>query len=147
MKDDGRGTIAARWFRFTRIAGLGCLFLGAARVAGCADRQKNQQQRIGNKYAVSADEEMHLKSGEAIVLEAEDITLKAPGGFIRLDASGVTIKGVVVKVNCCGGSALDGSGSDPEEPLDAAIADPTPPERPEVDDVAEHNFGEEHPDR
>jgi len=108
----------------------------------------DQQEKIGKKHAVSADKEMHLKSGEAIVVEAgQDLTIKGPGGFIRIDSVGVTIKGNVVKVNCCGGSAGDGSGSEPQEPEDAAEAEPPVLVPPAVDDVAAHNFGTEHPDR
>ncbi len=76
----------------------------------------------------------------------------AGAGFIgpvhaeALKRVGVTIKGNVVKVNC-GGSAGDGSGSEPQEPEEANEAEPPVPERPEIDDVAAHNFGTEHPDR
>lgn len=45
-----------------------------------------------------------LKAGSMIVIEAPDITLKAGGGFIRIDGSGVTIQGTQVKINCAGGS-------------------------------------------
>ncbi len=47
--------------------------------------------------------------------EAADVTFKGPGGFIRIDASGVTISGTLVEINV-GGSAGEGRGSKPELP-------------------------------
>ncbi|XXT18673.1 type VI secretion system tip protein TssI/VgrG [Sorangium sp. So ce429] len=83
----------------------------------------DQQQKVGKKHALEAGKEIHIKSGDKLVIEAaQDLTIKTPGGFMRIDASGVTIKGIVVKINS-GGSPGTGSGSIPEEPEDAGEPD------------------------
>jgi type VI secretion system secreted protein VgrG len=83
----------------------------------------DQQAKVSKKYAIDAGKEIHLKSGEKLCIEAmAELTIKTPGGFMKIDASGVTIKGLVVKINS-GGSPGSGSGSSPEEPEDAAEPD------------------------
>lgn len=98
--------------------------------------KKNRQEKIGKNHAMDVGDEIHLKAGTALVIEAaKDLTLKGPGGFIRIDAGGVTIKGNIVKINS-GGSAGKGSGASPEEPADALEAKIEAPEKPEPDNVA-----------
>ena len=46
------------------------------------------------------------------------LSLKGAGGFIDIGPAGVTIQGVMVKINS-GGAAGSGSGSSPTEPDDA----------------------------
>jgi type VI secretion system secreted protein VgrG len=70
-----------------------------------------------------------------MVFEAKDLTIKGPGGFIRIDAGGVTIKGTKVWINS-GGSPGSGSGSHPEEAEKAEEAKIEEPKKPEVDNVA-----------
>jgi type VI secretion system secreted protein VgrG len=60
--------------------------------------------------------------------------LKGPGGFIRIDHGGVTIKGTLVKINS-GGSAGSGKGASPEAPEEAVEAVVEEPAKPEVDNV------------
>ena len=57
--------------------------------------------------------------------------MKGPGGFIRIDASGITIRGKVVRINS-GGAPGVGSGSSPAEAEDAVV---DPKEPPEPDDI------------
>jgi type VI secretion system secreted protein VgrG len=67
------------------------------------------------------------------VIEAEDLTLKGPGGFIRIDGSGVTIRGTKVYINS-GGSPGEGAGASPEAPDEAKEA--------VVDDVSKTLIGQ-----
>lgn len=81
---------------------------------------KDRHEVVGKNHAMAAVEEIHFAAGTALVIEAaNDLTLKGPGGFIRIDSAGVTIRGNVVKINS-GGSAGSGKGASPEAP-DQAI--------------------------
>jgi type VI secretion system secreted protein VgrG len=65
--------------------------------------------KAGTDASIEAAGNMGLKAASMLVIECPDITLKAGGGFIRINSEGVTIVGSKVKVNS-GGSA----GSLPE---------------------------------
>jgi type VI secretion system secreted protein VgrG len=65
---------------------------------------------VGTVYTLAAGDEVHLAAGSSCVIECPDITLRSDGGFVRIDASGVTIKGTKVFINS-GGNA--GSGMEP----------------------------------
>ena len=59
---------------------------------------------------------LHIKAGQKAVLEAGgEITLKAGGSFIKINASGITIVGPQVKINA-GGSPGNGTGQAAEPP-------------------------------
>lgn len=75
----------------------------------------DHHEKSGGDSVLSVDKELHLKAGAAAVGEAMDVTLAGPGGFIRIDASGVTIVGSAVRINCSGGSAGDGKDAKPSE--------------------------------
>jgi len=82
----------------------------------------DRHELVGKNHALAAVKEIHLAAGTALVIEAaEDLTLKGPGGFIRIDRSGVVIRGKEVRINS-GGSAGSGEGSRPEEPAEAIEA-------------------------
>ncbi|MEZ4309442.1 MAG: type VI secretion system tip protein TssI/VgrG [Polyangiaceae bacterium] len=81
---------------------------------------QDRHEVTGRNHALAVSKEIHIEAGTALVIEAaSDLTLKGPGGFIRIDGSGVTIRGNVVRINS-GGSAGEGQGSNPESP-DPAI--------------------------
>lgn len=82
----------------------------------------------GNIAAESgAINEIHLKGGMKVIIEAGmQLSLVGPGGFVDIGPAGVTIQGIMVKINS-GGSAGSGSGCKPEEPEDAKEAAPTEP--------------------
>jgi type VI secretion system secreted protein VgrG len=87
----------------------------------------SQQEKIGKKHAMDVVEEIHLKCGMKVVIEAGvQLTIKGPGGFVDINPAGVTIQGTMVLINS-GGSAGIGSGSKPAGPDDAKKADPTAP--------------------
>ena len=82
----------------------------------------DQHELVGKNHALAAVKEIHLAAGTALVIEAaEDLTLKGPGGFIRIDRSGVTIRGNMVRINS-GGSPGSGAGSQAEEPAETVEA-------------------------
>ena len=82
----------------------------------------NRHEQVGKTHALSVGEEIHISAGTALVIEASrDLTIKGPGGFIRIDAGGVTIRGKQVKINS-GGSAGSGKGASPDAPDEAVEA-------------------------
>ena len=81
----------------------------------------NQRTAVGNESYTKA---------KSIVLEAnQELTVKGPGGFIKIDSSGIIIKGNIVKINS-GGSP--GSGTAPKAPT------PEQPPVPTLPKDAEH---------
>jgi type VI secretion system secreted protein VgrG len=96
---------------------------------------QDQQEQVGRNHALNVGNEIHLSAGSNMVFESKDLTIKGPGGFIRIDAGGVTIKGTKVWINS-GGAPGAGSGSHPEEAERAEEAQIEEPKKPEVDNVA-----------
>lgn len=106
----------------SRIEGLGALSRSVGGSIGIAIGEKG-------KYLAKATD-AHFIAGDDIVLDAPDITIKGGGGFIRIDPSGVTIQGSIVKINA-GGAAGDGCGvgvSGAKTPKEAIIPEPARPE-------------------
>jgi type VI secretion system secreted protein VgrG len=95
----------------------------------------DQQEVVKGNHALAAGGEIHLKAGTQIVIEAPDVTIKGKDGFVRLDGSGVVIKGTKVLINS-GGSPGDGAGSHPQAPDEAQEAHVDEPKRPTPDNVA-----------
>ena len=60
---------------------------------------EDQFEKVAGRHALQTGNKVYMQANEAITGEAQDITLKGPGGFIRIDANGVTIKGTVVRIN------------------------------------------------
>jgi len=77
-------------------------------------------------HALEAGQELHLKAPKIVIEATTAITIKGPGGFITIDASGVVIQGTLVRINS-GGSALSGSGADPNPAVDPTMANPLEP--------------------
>ena len=82
----------------------------------------DQHHRITGTAALAADSAIHLQTAGPLVLEGRDITLRGPGGFVRIDAGGITIEGAVVNLNG-GGSPGEGPGAAPAPPLVPQRAD------------------------
>ena len=74
----------------------------------------DRQEQLGGRWAVQADGAIHLFSGQAIVIEAPEITLKGAGGFLRVGAGGVMTASGYVEIHPGGPGA--GDGSDPAAP-------------------------------
>jgi len=85
---------------------------------------------VGGNMSASVAANLVIKAGANIVLEGgSGITIKGPGGHVTIDASGVTIVGMLVKINS-GGAPLAGSlGSlvHPSKPSKALLADTAQP--------------------
>jgi len=59
--------------------------------------------QVGNSYHLKTGETQFLQSGKQIVIESgQELTIRSSGGFIKIDASGITIQGKVVNVNTGG---------------------------------------------
>ena len=82
--------------------------------------------KIANNTAVESGEEIHVRAPKLVIEAGRGITVKGPGGFITIDASGVIIQGRLVRVNS-GGEALSGSGCAAAPPEDARAAAPQAP--------------------
>jgi type VI secretion system secreted protein VgrG len=76
---------------------------------------KDLFEKVGNDFAHHAGSEIHLSAVQTFVGDAPDITLKAGGNFVRIDGSGVTIKGSRVEINVSG-EPRKGKGSKPVLP-------------------------------
>jgi type VI secretion system secreted protein VgrG len=82
----------------------------------------DRHELVLQNHALAVAQDVHVAAGRAIVIEAaEDLTLKGPGGFMRINASGVYIRGKVVRINS-GGSPGTGAGSSPDDPDEAIEA-------------------------
>ncbi|WP_165244036.1 type VI secretion system Vgr family protein [Paludisphaera soli] len=83
-----------------------------------------RQEKIGTTHVTEAGQELHLKGGMKVVIEAGmELVIKAAGGFVKIDATGVTIEGTMVKINCGGGTGSAKSAS-PKKPKKAAPRKP-----------------------
>lgn len=77
-------------------------------------------------HALEAGKEVHLKAPKLVIEATTAITIKGPGGFITIDASGVVVQGTLVRINS-GGAALSGSGANPASAVDPKPAEPLGP--------------------
>lgn len=84
------------------------------------------QAKVTRNTALASGEEIHLKAPQIVIEAGRGVTVKGPGGFITIDASGVIIQGRLVRVNS-GGAALAGAGASPALPDDARPAEPHAP--------------------
>ena len=82
---------------------------------------ESRAEKVGKTFARASGNEMHVVAGHDFCGEAPSVTLKGPGGFITIDASGITIVGTVVLINMSG-SPGHGHGSHPVNPDDAVEA-------------------------
>jgi type VI secretion system secreted protein VgrG len=86
-------------------------------------------QKVGQKCAVEAGQEIHLKGGMKVIIEGGmQVSIKGPGGFVDIGPAGVTIQGIMVKINS-GGAAGSGSGCSPKAP-----EEPKAPKDPDIAD-------------
>ncbi|MEZ5511991.1 MAG: type VI secretion system tip protein VgrG [Gammaproteobacteria bacterium] len=84
---------------------------------------KDHQLKISGNYSAQAGQIISVKAGMTLVIEAgTELTLKAGGGIVKLDPSGVTIKGPLVRINS-GGAAIPAQPAIPTGPAAPAAAD------------------------
>jgi type VI secretion system secreted protein VgrG len=123
------------------------LQVGGSRNEGIGGAQSlsvggDQHDKVAKNYALETGTELHLKAGTSLVIEAvSDLTLKGPGGFVLIDAGGVTIMGTMVKINSGGspGSGADAQPAGPKDPLEAKVDEPN---KPTPDDVSQSGIGQ-----
>lgn len=97
--------------------------------------------QVGEDFALETGEDVHIKAARKIVIEADDITLKAPGGFIRIGATGIIISGARVRINS-GGSPGKVKAASPNKPEEPKPVDIKQPELPVMDDVSQTLLGQ-----
>ncbi|MFB2928593.1 type VI secretion system Vgr family protein [Aeromonas hydrophila] len=83
---------------------------------------------VGAHQRVVVGTDSYLKATEIVLEAGQALTIKGPGGFIKLDGAGVTISGNVVKIND-GGSP--GAGTAPVTIEPEAPNKPTLPDAPD----------------
>ncbi|RLU00046.1 MAG: type VI secretion system tip protein VgrG, partial [Ketobacter sp.] len=82
------------------------------------------QLKISGSHVEQAGQDIVLKAGMSLVIQAGvELTLKAGGGLVKLDPSGVTIKGPMVRINT-GGVATPGKPAVITPPQKPKPADP-----------------------
>ncbi|WP_139126511.1 type VI secretion system Vgr family protein, partial [Aeromonas sp. ANP5] len=80
---------------------------------------------VGAHQRVVVGTDSYLKATDIVLEAGQALTIKGPGGFIKLDGSGVTISGNVVKIND-GGSPCAGTAPvaiEPEAPNKPTLPD------------------------
>jgi type VI secretion system secreted protein VgrG len=99
----------------------------------------DQFEEVTGSHALSAGKEIHFSAIEKLVAEGNDVTLKGPGGFIRLNGAGITIVGTRVEINVSG-TAGNGRGSKPllpDDPKKAKIKTDDGDEDPDEEEAAD----------
>lgn len=59
----------------------------------------NEDHNVGKKYTLAATNEINASSMKVEISAGTELILNGPGGQIKIDATGVTITGVLVKIN------------------------------------------------
>jgi type VI secretion system secreted protein VgrG len=86
----------------------------------------DRHTKVTTNEALDAGVGIHLKAGATFVIEAgAQLTLKAGGSFITIGPDGVSIIGVMVKLNS-GGAPGQGSGASPQGPAAPAAPKEVP---------------------
>ncbi|MBX8543947.1 type VI secretion system tip protein VgrG, partial [Pseudomonas cichorii] len=85
-----------------------------------------QNIKVGMAQLVEAGQEIHLKSGDKTVIDAGmELTLRVGGSFIKIDHSGVSINGPLVRTNQGGWPGI-GTELPPVLPIAPKAADTSP---------------------
>ena len=88
----------------------------------------SQETEIGANQRTQVNNESYLKAANIILEAGQELTIKGPGGFIKIDGGGITIQGNVVKINE-GGSP--GKGTAPSVTAPQAPDAPAKPDDPD----------------
>jgi type VI secretion system secreted protein VgrG len=95
---------------------------------------KHRVEVAQSNHIISAGKTVHVIGGAKVIIEAgQQITIKGPGGFVDIGPAGVTIQGMMVKINS-GGAPGSGPGKpmvpgppSKKDPKKAKKADPKKP--------------------
>ena len=85
------------------------------------------------KFGIESTDNSYVNTdGQLVINASKGLTIQGPGGFVTIDMSGVTISGMMVKINS-GGAAL------PASPLPSPpdMTDPPAPQSPKAPDKAD----------
>lgn len=88
----------------------------------------SEEKKIGSNQRVAVCNESYLNASDIVLEAKKELTIKGPGGFVKIDSSGITISGNVVKIND-GGSPGAGSAPQPRDP-----EQPDKPKQPDEPD-------------
>lgn len=88
----------------------------------------SEETLIGAHQRIVVNTDSYLKAADIVLEAGQALTIKAPGGFIKIDSAGVTISGTLVKIND-GGSA--GAGTAPVSITPETPSTPTLPDAPD----------------
>ncbi|MCV9878097.1 type VI secretion system Vgr family protein [Brenneria izbisi] len=88
----------------------------------------SEETLIGAHQRILVNTDSYLKAADIVLEAGQALTIKAPGGFIKIDSAGVTISGARVKVNEGGapGTGIAPVSVTPDEP-----GKPTLPDAPD----------------
>ncbi|MDY6919454.1 MAG: type VI secretion system tip protein TssI/VgrG [Pseudomonadota bacterium] len=95
------------------------------KVAGDHAQQvgQNAELKIAGSYIEEAGQDIALKAGTELVIEAGvELTLKSGGSLVKLDPSGITVKGPTVRINSGGAASVAPNPVTPA-PQEATAAD------------------------
>ena len=99
--------------RVEEITGISSSQAGGDRMEGTGGKRTltvggDEARQVGGSHHMKVNGNVYIEGMTEGVLEMhQELTIKAPGGFIRIDGSGITIEGKVVNING-GGSAGTG---------------------------------------
>lgn len=96
-------------------------------VGNCREKiEGDLSQHVQGNWAAKVDQSLSLDTssgiaihtGQMVIQVDQSISLNGPGGFVKIDASGVTIQGTMVLINSGGapGVATPSAPVDPEDP-------------------------------
>ncbi|HAS6165703.1 TPA: type VI secretion system tip protein VgrG [Vibrio vulnificus] len=85
----------------------------------------SEEKEIGANQRVSVANESYLKATKVVLEAGDSLTIKGPGGFVKIDGGGVTISGTKVKIN---------EGGSPDTGTHPAMIKPQAPDKPQEPD-------------
>ncbi len=85
----------------------------------------SEEKEIGANQRIAVNNESYLKATDIVLEAKQELTIKGPGGFIKIDSGGITISGKKVKVNEGG---APGKGTEPK------AVEPQQPDKPQQPD-------------
>jgi type VI secretion system secreted protein VgrG len=88
-----------------------------------------EEKEIGANQRISVSNESYVKAKNIVLEAGTELTIKGPGGFVKIDSGGVTISGTKVKINE-GGSP--GKGTAPKMVKPDETDKPQEPEAPDT---------------
>ncbi len=85
----------------------------------------NQHLTVDGTLNEKVDQNWYQKTMMSIVIESGmELTIKSSGGFIKIDPSGVTIMGTMVRINSGGAPGIIPTGPDAADDSDPGAVDP-----------------------